>query len=86
MPEQRKKGKKVISMWLQEDLLKKIDDQAASTDMPRSVVIENVLREAHGMEPLNAPAATTPVKYVRRRKRTVKEVRDAQKNPAPKKS
>ena len=59
----RKKGKIYVSMWLDDEVGKKLEAQAAELQVPRSFIIENLLRAEYGLSVLDAPSHYTPVKY-----------------------
>ena len=44
MPHGRKKGKRVVGMWIDEPLFKAIDELAKRSGLPRSKVAEMIIR------------------------------------------
>lgn len=68
----RKKGKKQVTMWLPDALVKQLEAEAAERDLPRSTVIENAIRSMMGLPSLNEAAFGTRRDYVERKKRQKK--------------
>ena len=53
MPHGRKKGKRVVGMWIDEALFKAIDDLARRSGLPRSAVAEQMIRKELGVPDAN---------------------------------
>jgi hypothetical protein len=62
----RKPGLKQLSVWIEDETLQKIEAEAERQGIPRTLAIENALREKLGMAPKEMDPRT-PRKYIRER-------------------
>lgn len=60
----RKKGKRLVTFWLDKDELAEIDRVARSRGVPRTFLIENLIRAAVGLPPLSEPSPNTRKDYL----------------------